>query len=156
MSSRSGRPRPAGGHCERAIVLDVDVGFQRSAAVDQAKSLSDVKLVCVWRQEIVDEGPVVQADRVNHERISLVMANGFSVPGWFHIRRMRRVQIDAADLMVQLQDHEHLFRALDDEQRPEYPAEQKSGNAAWPAAYPRTETRFACENPFVAFAQGLA
>ena len=54
--------------------------------INDAKALHDVKLVRMRRQEIVDEGAVAQTDCVDDKRIALIMANGFSVPGEFHVR----------------------------------------------------------------------
>jgi hypothetical protein len=45
------------------------------------------------------------------------MADGFSIPGWFHILRMAHVQIDVANLRSALADNHDLPRGLVEEER---------------------------------------
>src|SRR6266852_5062446 len=69
---------------------------------------------------------------------------------------MRHVEIDVADLMVVgLRHHNDFLGALDDEDRLKSALEQEAGNAARPAALPRTETGLSGENLFVVLAQCL-
>src|SRR6266550_6766998 len=69
---------------------------------------------------------------------------------------MRYVQIDMADLMVVgLRHHDDFLGALDDEDRLKSALEQVAGNAARPAALPRTVTGLSGENLFVVLAQCL-
>src|SRR5258706_12115506 len=65
---------------------------------------------------IVDESLVVEADGIDDERIALVMANRFSVPGGFWIGGMRRIQPDMPLFIVPRKDHRDLPRRLQDEQ----------------------------------------
>src|SRR5579864_8277157 len=68
-------------HGEGAGVLDPDFDFERPAAVREPESLDDMQLRRVRRAVIVDKGPVVEPDRVNDQRVAiLVMADGFAVP----------------------------------------------------------------------------
>jgi hypothetical protein len=55
--------------------------FELPAAFDQPPALEDVQLFVVRRAEIVDGGPVVQSDRIDHERITLIVADGLLIPG---------------------------------------------------------------------------
>src|ERR1700730_8734686 len=65
-------------HRERSRILDVHVHFQRLSAFDDAEAFDDMQLFGVWRPERVDEGSGVEPDRIDDERVAiLVMADRF-------------------------------------------------------------------------------
>ena len=56
-----------------------------------------------------------EPDRIDHERVSaLVMADGFTEPGWLHIFRMRVGEIDAAHEVIALPYHPDFVRRLEE------------------------------------------
>src|SRR4051812_37233388 len=79
---------------ERCRIFDHDFRLQHVAAVDQVVALHDMEFVAMGRAVIVDEGPRVLRDGIDHQPLALVMPHRFSVPGWFRIRRMWNVHID--------------------------------------------------------------
>src|SRR5215471_262054 len=73
------QPRPW--RRKRARVLDIRTCFQGLAVIDNAITLDHMQHLGVWRAELVDEGSRVQTDRIDDERIAiLVMADGFAEP----------------------------------------------------------------------------
>ena len=64
-------------HRKCAGVLDADL---TSHVPDQPETLHDVELGRVRRAIIVHIGPVVQADRVDHQRVAVFAADGLAVP----------------------------------------------------------------------------
>jgi hypothetical protein len=72
------------------------VPFQRVfhvLVIAQPIALDDVQLVAIGRTEQVDH-PIIavglDGDGLDHQRVALVMADGISVPGGLHRRRMGR------------------------------------------------------------------
>jgi hypothetical protein len=72
------------------------------------------KLFRVRCVEPVQKRPVVQADRVDDERIAFVTADGFAVSGCLHPLGMLVRQVDAANLVEARQYHRHFLRSLND------------------------------------------
>src|SRR3981081_486022 len=68
------------------------------------------------RAVIVEKSLVVEADSIDDERIALVMADRFSVPGGFWIDGVRGIQPDVPLFIVSRKDHRDLPRRLQDEQ----------------------------------------
>src|SRR5215475_13630892 len=66
---------------ERVRIIDGHKDFQLLTVLDQPPAFRDVQLVGMWRAIIVEERLVVKANGIDNERIALVMANRFSVPG---------------------------------------------------------------------------
>src|SRR5258708_27118069 len=118
------RPRdlaPAMDDVQRLLVhgriFDGDIGLERLAALDEMIALHDVQLLRVGRTVIIDEGLRILADGVDHERVALIAADGFAVPGWRQIFRMGRVHVDVSHLLIHLPDHGDLLRRLEKEGR---------------------------------------
>ena len=61
-------------------IVDADQHFELLAAIDEPPPLDDVELVGMRRAEIVDSRPVIQADRVDYQRVAFVMADRLTVP----------------------------------------------------------------------------
>src|SRR5579883_108067 len=70
------RPR----RVEGAGIIDGDNRLKRPAAFDHLEALDHMDLLGVGRAVIVHKSPVVEADRVDHEFVSLVMADRFAIP----------------------------------------------------------------------------
>src|SRR5437762_7990779 len=113
-------------------IFDGDLRLQSVAAVDQVIALHDMKLIAVGRAEIVDEGPRVLSDGIDHQPLALVMADRFSVPGWFRIRRMWHVQVDVTHSLIALADRDHFLGRLNEENRL-HNAVDSDGNSGRPA-----------------------
>src|SRR6266849_4664676 len=88
------RPRP--GLVKGAGVFDRECDFERIAAVYQPEVLDHVQLVGMRRAVGIDECPVIEADRIDHKGVALIMADRFAVPGRFRICRMWHVEPDVA------------------------------------------------------------
>src|SRR6516162_11578027 len=76
-----------------------------------------MELVAVRRAKIVDESLVVEPNRIDHERVTLIMPHRFAVPGWFWVGRMWHVQIYAPHIIIVLRNHRDLLRCLNEEHR---------------------------------------
>src|SRR5215471_11809250 len=98
-------------------IVHRDIDFQPLSPVDRAPALHDMQLFAVRRAINIENGPGVLANRIDHQRVALVMAYRFSGPGGFRIRRMRYIEIDVPDLVAALLDHHHLLRPLQDQER---------------------------------------
>ena len=142
------RPR----HVEGARVVDRHGDLQRLAVFDQSEALHDMDLARVRRAIIVDEGPVVQPDRVDDQRVAFVMADRLAVPAGRRMRRMRHIQIDMPCHRILLDDHQNLFGTLDEINRDDARIDQEAGNASRPAPLPRDERDLSGEHLFVGFA----
>src|SRR5882672_9134950 len=92
-----------------------------------------MEFVAVWRAEIVDKGPRVQSDGIDHQPLALIMSDRFSVPGWFRIFRMRDVHVDMTHGLIALADRDHFLRRLDEENRLHNTVDS-DGNSGRPAA----------------------
>src|SRR5258706_8736246 len=129
-------------------------GVKGLAAVHEMPAVDDGEPTRGRRQIAVDEGLVVQADGIDDERIAVVAADRFTVPGRLRIGRMRHVEIDMADLMVALPGHQNLSWALDDVNGL-HAVEHEAWIPARPAALLRAKTGLAGEDIVVALAQSL-
>src|SRR5258706_13437075 len=121
---------------ERLGIFHPDADFDHVAAVDQLPAFDDVKLLGMGRAVVVDVGLVVKPDSVDHECVVLVIADGFAVPRWLRIGRMRYVKIDAANLLVTRMDHQDFLGSLYEEDR-FYDEHHESRNACRHAARSR-------------------
>jgi len=95
-----GRPRLI----ESVRILHREIHFQHLAVIDHPPALNDVQLFGMGGTIIVEEGPVVHSDRIDHQRIALVVSDRLAVPGRPWIFRMGHVEIDAPDLLIALKD----------------------------------------------------
>src|SRR5262249_46850622 len=120
-------------------------------AVDEPKTFHDVHLAGMRRPVIVDERLIVQSNRVDDQRVTLVMAHRFAIPGWRWMRRMFYIQIDAAYPVVIMPDHPDFLGSLDEIQLAR--VEQKSGDTGRPASHFAIEHRFAGKHRVVDFPQ---
>src|SRR6516164_4130659 len=77
--------------------------FYRALVIEQPVTFHQVQSLGEWRAKPVDHGKWADLDShgVNHQRVAFVMANGISIPGWRHMRRMRLVQAHLAELMIE-------------------------------------------------------
>src|SRR5439155_8318278 len=87
------------------------------ATIDHAKTLDHMQFVRVWRPEVVDVGFVIHADRVNHQRVALVMSDRFAEPTRGNMFRMWHIQIDVTGIKVFLIDHKDHCWGLDEVKR---------------------------------------
>src|ERR1700730_13380044 len=78
-------PQRLPGLVERVRVIDGHKDFQLLAVLDEPPAFGDMQLIGMRSAIIVEERLVVKADGIDDERIALVMANRFSVPGGFRI-----------------------------------------------------------------------
>ena len=98
-------------HGERRVegvgIFDRDEGGQGFAVRADGEALDHMQLLGVGRTEIVDVAVLGgQSDGVDDESIAvLVMADGFTEPGWLHFVRMLVGQPDAPDHLVALPHH---------------------------------------------------
>src|SRR5689334_22338455 len=61
---------------------------------------------------IVHKSPLIDPDRVDHQSIALVVADGFAEPGGLRMRGMILVQEDVTYLMILCPDHHHFPGSL--------------------------------------------
>src|SRR6266545_4977137 len=111
-----------------------------------------MQLVAMRRAEIVDEGLVVEADGVDHQRVAFVVADGLAIPGWLHMGRMRHIQIDPPHIVVVLMQHPDLLGGLDEEQRLRR-RQDEARNAGCPAARRARPHRLAGQHLLVGLLQ---
>src|SRR5258708_5250552 len=95
-----------------------------------------MNLRAVWRPVIVDDRLVVLADGVHDERVTLIMADGFAIPGRRRILRMGHVKIYVPHLRITRIDDHDLLGGLEEIDRP-YPKRDEAGHARRPAARAR-------------------
>ena len=68
-------------HRERTGILNVNLDFHFVAAFDELIALDDMELVGVRRAEIVDIGPIVKTNSIDHQRVAVfIVPDGFAVP----------------------------------------------------------------------------
>jgi len=84
------------GLIEALRIVDRRGDFQLSP-IDGVPTLYDMQLFRVRCAKSVENGPAIDANRIDHQRVALIVPNGFSVPGWFWIRRMWHVETDVPD-----------------------------------------------------------
>src|SRR5207302_7958307 len=77
LTAHANRPRLI--ECVRIVHRNGD--FQRLSRIDRVPALHDMQLFGVRRAINIDNGLAVQADRVDNQRVALVMADRFSGPG---------------------------------------------------------------------------
>src|SRR5262245_9230990 len=65
---------------ESARILDVNLHLELLAAIDHAVALHHMQLLAMWCAVVVDERLGVEPDRVDHQRVAFVVADGFAVP----------------------------------------------------------------------------
>ena len=66
---------------ERAGVFDIHLQLDLAAAIDQPPALDHVQSGCVRRAEQLHMRPIVQPDRIDDQRVAvLVMADRLAVP----------------------------------------------------------------------------
>src|SRR4051812_49421766 len=86
-------------HGEGARIIDRESNVDALTAIDESVALDDMHLFGMRRAEAVERALIVQSDRIDDERVAvLIMADGFALPGIAGIRAVRPVQIDTADL----------------------------------------------------------
>src|SRR5215510_5244002 len=76
----------APGHCESAGVFDVNVRLQHRAVLGQVEALDHVQVFGMRRSESVDPRPLIDADRIDDERIAFIATDGFAIPGRLDVR----------------------------------------------------------------------
>src|SRR3974390_229427 len=104
------------------------------------------------RAVIVGKGPVGLANGIDDEGVAaFVMADRFSVPGWFRIGRMRYIQVDMAHLWPGLHDDNNLVGPLIDEKWRAYDVGIKSRNTGRPASFMGTVGHSAGDHLVVRF-----
>ena len=89
-------------------------------------TLHDVQLLGVRRAEMVDEGLGVLPDRIDDQRVALVMPDRFAVPGGFDFGRMGHVHIDMTDVRIFGRDDQDFLGRLDEIERPAIQHENRS------------------------------
>src|SRR5258708_29937459 len=94
-------------HHECARILDADIRLQYIAVIDHAKPLDNMEFFRVRRAGIIDIGLVVDADRINHERIAFVMPDPFASSGPLDVRRTWHVQIYPPPVKTLLVVHDY-------------------------------------------------
>jgi hypothetical protein len=62
------------GRGESARILDARFGFDRLSALGYAVTLDDMELFGVWGLVAVDKGLRIQPDRIDHQRIAVLIA----------------------------------------------------------------------------------
>src|SRR5258706_15467442 len=115
-------------------------GVKGLAAVHEMPAVDDGEPTRGRRQIAVDEGLVVQADGIDDERIAVVAADRFTVPGRLRIGRMRHVEIDMADLKVPFPgplNHSWVLKHVNEL----HSAVHESRKSTWPEAHMRVTTR---------------
>src|SRR5437868_1645798 len=65
----------------------------------------------------VNEGFGIEADRIDDQRVPFIVADRLSEPRRPDVRRMLIGEIDVANLVIGLPDHQNLIRRLHEEQR---------------------------------------
>src|SRR5215469_4750699 len=89
--------------------------------------------VCMRCVKCICGSPGGNPDRIHHQFVSLIMADGFAAPGSFQIGRVPGSEPDVAKLMVALIDNQHPVGCLNEIIGLNI-AEQESGGPGWPAA----------------------
>ena len=73
-----------------------------------------MKLIGVRRLVIVYRLLRRNADRIDNERVTFIVANRLAIIGWLNVRRMRNVQINMTDLVIALIQERNLVGLLRD------------------------------------------
>jgi hypothetical protein len=97
------RARSAGAEVS-TFVLSLKI--TRHCPVDQAVALNNVQRPAEGRAVPIDhrERSDLLADRVDHQRIALIVSDGLALPGGRRVRRMGHVHAHAADAAVSIGD----------------------------------------------------
>src|SRR5262249_37329468 len=119
-----------------------------------AKALDDMQLLGVRSLVAIDERLGVETDSVDDQRVALVVANRFSVPRRLDVQRMLVGEIDVADLVIGLPDHQDLLRPLHEEERMNA-MQNDTRNTNRPTRRLRGKAAFAGTNDLVVLAQIL-
>ena len=104
--------RSGPGRMEGIRIVHREDDLDEPAVLDYPPALDDMELVGVRRAVKIEECVGVLRNRVDDERVALVMSDRFSVPRRLRIFQMGNVEIDPADLLIALVDHPHHFRRL--------------------------------------------
>src|SRR5882762_513025 len=88
------------GHREGARILDANVGLQHGAVLDQVEALDDVQVFGVRRSKSINPRSLIDADRVDDQRVALVATNGFAIPGRLDVRGMLVGEVDVPNLLL--------------------------------------------------------
>src|SRR6516165_3110590 len=98
-------------------IVHRDTDLQPLSRIDRAPALHDMQLFGVRRAIDIENGLGVLANRIDHQRVALIMAYRFSGPGGFRIRRMRHIEIDVPNLVCGLLLEKNNLRRLKDHER---------------------------------------
>src|SRR5215467_13333301 len=67
-------------HREGARIFDVNIHLESLAVVDQVEALYNMQLFGMRRLIVVDVGLVGDSDRIDHQRVALIMTDRLTVP----------------------------------------------------------------------------
>src|SRR6266446_9740826 len=141
------RPR----HIKGAGVIDCDDRLQRLAVLDHLEALNYMDLLRVGRAVIVDKRLVVEADGVDYEFVSLVMADRFAIPRRLRILRVRDVEVDTPRLMVEFAEERDRGGSLQEIQALHARVDGEAWNASRPTSLSRDEWNLPRQHIVVGF-----
>src|SRR5262249_51085141 len=139
---------------ESARILNMNAGVHELAALHYAEAFDDMQLFGVRSLVTFDERLGVETDGVDDQRVALVVANRFSVPRRLDVRRMLVGEIDVADLVIGLPDHQDFLWPLHEEERMNA-VQNETRNADRPTRRLRGKAALAGTNDLVVLAQIL-
>src|SRR6267142_2528393 len=142
-------------HREGAWILDTNVRLQHGAVLDQVEALDDMQILGVRRSKSINPRSLIDADRVDDQRVTFITANGFAIPGRLDVRQMLVGEVDVPNLLLAGEDHHHDLRRLNEIHRLGHGSEQESRNPNGPAARMRGVSRLFRKDQLVALAQDI-
>src|SRR5882672_1732143 len=142
-------------HREGAWILDTNVRLQHGAVLDQVEALDDMQILGVRRSKSINPRSLIDADRVDDQRVTFITANGFAIPGRLDVRQMLVGEVDVPNLLLAGEDHHHDLRRLNEIHRLGHGSQQEAGNANRPATRVRWVDGLAGEDKLVALTYDL-